>query len=112
MGSDQDENDAISDRTESENDLDYENYPSRRYLIRVEVTEETHIFEASGQPGDFDSLAVGQAVHVRGFLSFEDDLHLKAGLIEIGRFIRLRGEITTGIDEGAALYLHLILARG
>lgn len=72
---------------------------SHRYLIRVEVTEETHIFKETGLPGDFESLAVGQDVHVRGFLSFEDDLHLKAGLIEIGRFIRLRGEITTGIDE-------------
>lgn len=100
MGTEPDEDDAGSDVTESEDDLDYENYPSRRYLIRVEVTEETHIFEETGLPGDFDSLTVGQDVHVRGFLSFEDDLHLKAGLIEIGRFIRLRGEITTGIDEG------------
>lgn len=73
--------------------------PARRYLIRVDVTDETRIFEASGQPGDFDSLAVGQGVHVRGVLSFEDVLHLKAGLIEIGRFIRLPGEITSGIDE-------------
>lgn len=72
---------------------------SRQYLIRVDVTEETHIFEASGQPGDFDSLIVGQEVHVRGRLSFEDDLHLKAGLIEIGQFLRLRGVISTGLDE-------------
>ncbi len=77
----------------------YQEGDGARYLIRVEVTDETHIFDASGQPGDFDSLAVGQGVHVRGVLSFEDDPYLKAGLIEIGRFIRLAGEITSGIDE-------------
>lgn len=72
---------------------------SRPYLIWVDVTEETRIFETSGLPGDFDSLVVGQEVHVRGRLSFEDDLHLKAGLIEIGQFLRLRGVISTGLNE-------------
>ncbi len=76
------------------------NSPARRYLIRVDVTDDTHIFDEGGQPGDFNSLEAGQGVHVRGLLSFEDELHLKAGLIEIGRFIRLAGEITSGIDEG------------
>jgi len=78
----------------------YQEEDGVRYLIRVEVTDDTRIFDASGQPGDFDSLVVGQGVHVRGILSFEGDLHLKAGLIEIGRFLRMAGEITSGIDEG------------
>jgi len=85
---------------EEDNDIsDDSNSLSWPYLIRVDVTEETSIFEASGQPGDFDSLVVGQEVHVRGELSFEEDLHLKAGLIEIGQFLRLRGVISKDLDE-------------
>ncbi|MCC7201813.1 MAG: DUF4382 domain-containing protein [Nitrospirae bacterium] len=83
-----------------EDGLMNENSLARRYLVRVDVTDMTRIFDEGGQPGDFDSLEVGQGVHVRGLLSFEDDLHLKAGLIEIGQYIRLSGEITSGIDEG------------
>jgi len=95
----QEEDDVISEDRDDADDLDLDDEDHfRLHLIRVEVTDETHIFKASGQPGDFDSLAVGQHVHVRGLLTWEDGLFLKAKLIEIGEFIRLHGEITTGIN--------------
>ncbi|GEM_PF-1079964 len=71
-----------------------------RHLIRVVVSEDTRIFEASGLPGSFDSLAVGQHVNVRGLFSFEDGFRIQARLIEIGEdFIRLHGSIVVGVDD-------------
>jgi hypothetical protein len=88
------DDDSVSDNASSSDDDD------RPHLIRVVVSDETHIFKANGQPGDFDSLAVGQPVHVRGLLSAEGGLHIQARLVEIGeQFIRLHGSITQRIDS-------------
>jgi hypothetical protein len=70
-----------------------------RCLIRVVVSDETRIFDASGLPGTFDSLVVGQHVKVRGLISFEAKLHIQALLIEIGNFIPLHGLITSAVDS-------------
>lgn len=72
----------------------------RLRLIRVVVPEGTSIFEASGMPGNFGSLAKDQEIHVRGQLSLEGGLHIEAQLIEIGDdFIRLHGSIIVGVDD-------------
>ncbi len=70
----------------------------RPHLVRVAVSNDTHIFDASGQPGSFDALAVDQQVHVRGLLTLEGGFHIDARLIEIGQFIRLHGLITIGVE--------------
>ncbi len=85
------------------NDLGNED-EDRPHLVRVVVPEGARIFNASGLPdhfiGSFDSLQVGQHVHVRGLLSIEGVLHIEASLIEIGdQFDRLRGTVTSGLDS-------------
>jgi hypothetical protein len=71
----------------------------RRHLLRVVVTDDTHIFDEMGQRGYFSSLAVGQKVMVRGVIRFGDGIHLQARVIKIGKMLRLHGVITRNIDD-------------
>ncbi len=70
----------------------------RPYRIRVFVSENTRIFDESGSPSDFSALALEQFVHVKGILSREPLLSLKARLIEIGEPLRLQGTIKKGVE--------------
>lgn len=78
-------------------DLDDHDYP--RHTIKVVVGEDTRIFDESGRPVGFDALEPGLRVVVRGILSFDDGLYLKATLVKIGKLVRLRGGITSPVDD-------------
>jgi len=71
----------------------------RPYRIRVFVSDDTRIFDETGNPAGFDALDLDEFVHVKGLLSREPVLSLKAKLIEIGEPLRLQGVIQKGVDE-------------
>ncbi|MBN2516709.1 MAG: DUF4382 domain-containing protein [Deltaproteobacteria bacterium] len=83
--------------------------PGNRGSLEVYVSEETVIFDDSGNQAGHDDLAKGQTVWVRGRL--DGDGHFQASLVVVGNVTILKGEVETAVDSQSQQF-SLLLDEG